>query len=398
MTRTIIAVLLSVLSAGCGERLGMIREKSDRLSLASVLLNCHGKFKHREVTKEQLQEVVKLHTTWLHRAHAERNKHPHERANLCGARLPSAKLNRVDLSWVTLSAADLRNAELIHVNLAHANLPHADLSGAMLLAADLTHANLTYANLKSARLIGANLYKTRLNSANLAYTRFIPLFDNKPATQLPEFRLWQFARNLALVRMGSDTISKFHQLREDFKRNGMRPEERGITAALQRAQTQDMNWLERNFRWIAFDLTSAYGDSPGRPLLILVTLILLLWLPYTVALKMIKPIGRGAIWMVWNEDRLQDISGDEKDKKKREPLLGLPFLKALHYGFWFSLLSAFHFGWRDLNVGNWIARIQPREYVLRGTGWVRVVSGVQSLLSIYLVALSVLTYFGRPFE
>jgi hypothetical protein len=42
--------------------------------------------------------------------------------------------------------------------------------------------------------------------------------------------------------------------------------------------------------------------------------------------------------------------------------------------------------------------MQPREYTLRATGWARMVSGAQSLLSIYLLALSVLTYFGRPFE
>jgi hypothetical protein len=78
--------------------------------------------------------------------------------------------------------------------------------------------------------------------------------------------------------------------------------------------------------------------------------------------------------------------------------MGLPLRKALPLALYFSLLSAAHIGWRDLNVGSWIARIQPREYMLRATGWVRVVSGIQSLLSVYLVALWVLTYFGRPFE
>ena len=67
-------------------------------------------------------------------------------------------------------------------------------------------------------------------------------------------------------------------------------------------------------------------------------------------------------------------------------------------GLYFSLLSAFSLGWRELNVGTWIARVQSREYVLRATGWVRTVSGLQSLLSVYLLALWVLTYFGRPFE
>ena len=65
---------------------------------------------------------------------------------------------------------------------------------------------------------------------------------------------------------------------------------------------------------------------------------------------------------------------------------------------YFSVLSAFHLGWRELNVGTWISRMQPREYTLRATGWVRTVSGIQSLLSVYLLALWVLTYFGRPFE
>jgi hypothetical protein len=49
-------------------------------------------------------------------------------------------------------------------------------------------------------------------------------------------------------------------------------------------------------------------------------------------------------------------------------------------------------------VGTWIARLQSREYTLRATGWVRTVSGIQSLLSVYCLALWVLTCFGRPFE
>jgi hypothetical protein len=67
-------------------------------------------------------------------------------------------------------------------------------------------------------------------------------------------------------------------------------------------------------------------------------------------------------------------------------------------GLYFSILSAFSIGWRELNVGTWIARVQPREYTLRATGWVRTVSGLQSIVSVYLLALWVLTYFGRPFE
>ncbi len=49
-------------------------------------------------------------------------------------------------------------------------------------------------------------------------------------------------------------------------------------------------------------------------------------------------------------------------------------------------------------MGSWIGRMQTREYALRATGWVRVVSGVQSLTSVYLLALWTLVYFVRPLE
>jgi len=42
-------------------------------------------------------------------------------------------------------------------------------------------------------------------------------------------------------------------------------------------------------------------------------------------------------------------------------------------------------------------RLQLREYTFRATGWVRTVAGIQSLISLYLVALALLTYFGDPF-
>ena len=35
---------------------------------------------------------------------------------------------------------------------------------------------------------------------------------------------------------------------------------------------------------------------------------------------------------------------------------------------------------------------------IKAVGWARVAAGWQSLISVYLIALWVLTYFGRPFE
>ncbi len=64
----------------------------------------------------------------------------------------------------------------------------------------------------------------------------------------------------------------------------------------------------------------------------------------------------------------------------------------------FSLMSAFNIGFRELNFGRWIRMLQPREFDIKARGMARVVSGIQSILSVGLVALSLLSYFARPFE
>ena len=105
---------------------------------------------------------------------------------------------------------------------------------------------------------------------------------------------------------------------------------------------------------------------------------------------------------IWPKGRIEERSGAEGDfQGADDEKVELPKLKGpsvLGHALYFSVLSAFYIGWRDLNVGSRIARLQPREYTLRAKGWVRVVSGVQSLISVYFIATWVLTYFGRQFE
>jgi hypothetical protein len=61
-------------------------------------------------------------------------------------------------------------------------------------------------------------------------------------------------------------------------------------------------------------------------------------------------------------------------------------------------LSAVNIGFEQFNPGDWIRRMQAREYTLEAVGWVRTIAGVQSVLSVYLLAMRALTQFGRPFD
>ena len=210
------------------------------------------------------------------------------------------------------------------------------------------------------------------------------------------------------------------ELREIFKKAGMRDEERQVTYALNHNRRVNkweeiqgkvkISWLENKFQQVMFEWTCDWGMSPGRPLELMVLGIFVFTLPYLLALRSRDP--ETGIWAILPPDRVMDRKLDDHPIKLT---FGLPFppfpekryrfrgrlwrgWRGLRLAFYFSLLSAFNIGWHEFNVGTWITRLQKREYNLRGTGWVRRISGIQALLSVYLLALWVLTYFGRPFE
>lgn len=72
--------------------------------------------------------------------------------------------------------------------------------------------------------------------------------------------------------------------------------------------------------------------------------------------------------------------------------------KAWQMAVWFSVLSGFRFGWRDLSLGTWLALLQPTEYTLKASGWVRSASGLQALLGLFFVGLWAFCYFIGPLE
>lgn len=290
---------------------------------------------------------------------------------------------KCDLSGADLTNANLSGADLMGANLSDASLRNANLSGAFLTKANLSGANLSSANLSGALLVATNMRETDLIFANMRNAVFEPSTDKLPRRRTLR---WAFHLDEMVYLTNPDGLVA---LREDFKKSGHRDLERQITYAIKRSEQAQAPLLERSINWFLFDWTSDYGMSPGRPLFIMVALIFVFSLIFRIGLN---ASGDSGIWKIWSDERVLKNRGSNEPER----LTAGPWVRWA-WAFYFSILSAFHIGWRDLNVGNWIARMQPTEYALRATGWVRTVSGIQSLISVYLVALSVLTYFGRPF-
>ncbi len=71
---------------------------------------------------------------------------------------------------------------------------------------------------------------------------------------------------------------------------------------------------------------------------------------------------------------------------------------ASKYCLWFSIINTFRFGWKDLSLGTWLSLLQRGEYVLKPSGWVRRVAGIQSLVGLLLLGLWAYCSFWGPIE
>jgi uncharacterized protein YjbI with pentapeptide repeats len=361
-------------------------------------------------------------------------------ANLYGSHLTDADLNnaflgdsgptRTDLTVADLTDAHLTGSHLNHAILSSATLTGADLGYSDLTRADLQLANLNDANLNEANLSGADLRGAKLANASLyeaklAYTIFEPI-------SMPELRSIAAAANLELLTY-QDNPDALFQLRKQFQDGGFRMQERKITYALKRRETERALQAcksrtpekdkTRALLWssdsnlancgalvlnrVFFDWTCQYGMSPGRPLLLGVFLWLLCSVLY---FGCIRTRGRSGLFRVASPSL--EHEADPSAHKAVHPIVAKPIehkhgFRLLHIlrrewllfcpAMFFSLMSAFNIGFRDINFGRWLRLLTRKEFDIKAVGWARVVAGWQSLLSVYLLALWVLTEFSRPF-
>jgi Pentapeptide repeats (8 copies) len=304
-------------------------------------------------------------------------------------------------------------------------MANADLSGADLTNAELSGAFLSDANLRGARLVGTRLHGATVDEADF-FEAIYETFDD------PSLRSIAYAKNLeyATHRNNPEPLAR---LRSKFKEAGFREQERKVTFALKSRQTEFLwetceqnkgNCFEYWVNRLLFDLPSQYGMNPGRVLLLIlfifVTCTLLYWFlihtSKTSGLAILVPPlhDNQPLWLLANlpkkHEMIHDGSAEQRAFKVQPRDLSqykkLNFVRHLVWressliwvSFVFSLMSTFNIKFRDIDFGRWIKLLTVKEYNIRGVGWARTISGTQALLCVYLIALLLITYFGRPFE
>ncbi len=377
-------------------------------------------------------------------------------ANLNGADVGSANLSHADLGDANLSHANLCNANLsyanlVHANLSDANLVHANLNGAKLANADLTGAiyapnseppnpyvagirGLATVQVPSARdEVGLVQLRKLLQNAGLREEERQVTYAIEHAkaserltrarvllTSLPS-SFWS-----AMWSRAKEKIGVMRSRPESGKANAapLRTPAALTTAAPATALESDTtptssaseNGVAVIFAGlvgagstIAFNWTTGYGMYPWLALVEILVLWSFFTLVYTWAIVRASNeseavatdrIENSGIYQVFPADRIAETSGDPTlEQERRIVIVGAQkWRNALRPAMYFSLLSAVNIGFEMFTPGDWIRRLQDRDYTLEAIGWVRRVAGVQALLSVALLALWVLTQFQRPFE
>jgi hypothetical protein len=186
---------------------------------------------------------------------------------------------------------------------------------------------------------------------------------------------------------------------------------------------------------IVFDWTCGYGSAPSRPLFMALALALLAIPLYWLGFR--KQWFRGQLIRVESRggNEVETVLGDPGSRPSWRTPLGVErlsrrirlqelllhlrlerpsrwlhqliatlwprlrweagFLKAVAI---FSLISIVNLGFEGLDFGRWVRLLLFCDYDFKARGWLRTVSGLQSLIGLGLLALSLLSYFGHPFE
>ncbi|MEK7991215.1 MAG: pentapeptide repeat-containing protein [Thiotrichaceae bacterium] len=343
------------------------------------------------------------------------------RINLCGADLSELDLSKYDLSVANFAHANLESTSFKYSNLIKTNFNNANLS-----KADFFIANLSDATLVNANLVGAHLFKTLLSNtvfynANLSETIFFPspsaLPD--PLGLVPTLNnREELFKNVRYYDVGLATFSPILTLlRKEYHARGMRDAERIITYLIQ-IKLEESGWRKGGLKrvasvlsWLFFNVTTEYGANPQKALYIFLMSILLFTIFYWIALRIDSKHNQFQI--VW-ESKPQTSNAQRGVFKGTKDLIYQPLyfqrnqcgfikflrleLKILRIAFYFSLITSLQISWSEYNVAEWIRKVQSRDFTLQiQRGWIRSVSGFQSIMNLYLLTIWILTQFSRPF-
>jgi len=246
------------------------------------------------------------------------------------------------------------------------------------------------ASFHGAKLLGSSLFH-RCDVSN-----FLLQVDTISQSCMNSLATATGLKNLRYYR-NAGTLS---ELKHYFKNNHYRQPEREVTCALER---HNQPFIKR----LLIDWPFEYGSNLGRPFIIVGCILVLCALTYFV---LFRSGGRHGVYMIKSclDPKSLEV---KKELISFERILGevrgmrvymfsriKVEAKLVRWAFFYSLISTFNVGFRDVDFGRWLRLVLPFKAEFEPFGLVKTVSGFQAIFSVMLMALGLLFYFGRFFD
>ncbi len=330
-------------------------------------------------------------------------------ARMMGARIVSSEIAGADLRWSNLEMAGMwqlrqtgstpggsfYGANLRGIQIYESDFRNWDFSEAIMRFGNLGNDDFSNASFDSADLSGATMRNVDLDGAAFPKAQFAKLNLNIRSGHLPQVESLRDAKNLTSISSYGGSEATLADLRNKLDAAKLNVPAAEINYALnnernayESASRDDRAYaMQGPINWVLFGVPYAYGLRPERLALSggLVAGIFSLFYAFCISRS---PHSRHAIWVF----RPKPPELINRDLAKRPVKLTSQNCNPLFLGAWFSILSAFRIGWGQISVGEWIARLLPVNYEFQATGWPRTVAGIQSLVSVYLLALVISKY------
>lgn len=394
-----------------------------------------------DTSKRGFKDVFKIRTKSRFGA-VDGNKPLLLNLNLCGALVKELLLENYNIFGLNLSGMIGKGVIIQKSTLEYSNLSNINASSAIFIDVkssnvDLSGSNFSYASFSNFTGVKSNFKGLNVHELKVDNVAFIETDLRELSFKSSTFFTTHFVKsNLSLVKFTRDTVfdevyfeltpnqypdleslvnvqglnlirylespSTLLDFRDYYNSHGFRDAERVFTFNIKRSEnnirkaniysseTPLFAKIEYWFNHISFDLTVGWGLYTSNALLLLFIQILFFSGFYFVAI-LHNTKGDNGIWKVWDETRVHDT------ERGMTELLSHGIMLSMFYGYYFSLLSSFRFGWKEYNIGEWIARMQSKEFTLKPTGIIRFISTLQSVISLYLLSIWIASYFGRPF-
>jgi len=292
-------------------------------------------------------------------------------SSFCRDKLDSALFYNVLLFKTSFWGSTLNNSRFTRSKMQFSHFGQTELDCTQFWLSDLSYAVFDSADLTAAQFLDCNLSNATFKRTNMHKVVFQP-------NALPEPKDVANALNLRYLTYQDDPVALM-TLKNQFKNAGFLYQAKEVNYAL---RSKNENFVEH---WV-LSKTCDYGLSPFRPLLLWTIVFGISMLYYACCCRFNRVKG-----CQYSASYRTAVISDSVTSQLR-------FVNQFRLSFALSLERSLRLGFKEFSPASALKLLLPEGFRIEVHGFPRFVAGLQALLSVMFITLSLLSYFTNFFD